>query len=73
MEAYAIRCASGGMVFVLWNPFELYESDQLYFMVTLTPAEMKETEGLVPATSWKVAAPEQVSSDASSSRQGGSQ
>jgi hypothetical protein len=55
MEAYAVRCSSGGMVFVLWSPYELYESDQVYLKEKIPPAEMSEIEKLVPPTSWQVA------------------
>ena len=57
MEAYVVRCASGGVVFVLWNPYELYESDQLYMREIVSSTEMSEIKNLLKPTSWQVAAP----------------
>jgi hypothetical protein len=53
MEVYAVRCVSGGVVFVLRNPFELYESDELYLRETISAAEIVEIEKLIPSTSWQ--------------------
>jgi len=58
MEVYAVRCASGGVVFVFENPFELYESDELYCRETVSAAEMLEIESLVSPTSWQVGGPD---------------
>jgi len=52
MEAFVVRCASGGVMFVLRNPYELYETDELYLLENISSAEMAEVERLVPSTSW---------------------
>jgi hypothetical protein len=57
MEAYVVRCSSGGVVFVLWNPFELFDSAAQTMRETITLDQMAEIEKLVRATSWHVASP----------------
>jgi len=54
MEAYVVRCSSGGVVFVLWNPYELYDSDELYMREGISPDEVLAIEAMVPSTSWRI-------------------
>lgn len=54
MEAYVVRCSSGGLVFVIWNPYELFDSDELYMRENASAEEMFEIEKLLPSTSWHI-------------------
>jgi hypothetical protein len=52
VEAFVLRCASGALLFLRWNPFEPYESDGLCGQEIIPGDEMAEIDSLVPATSW---------------------
>lgn len=54
MLAFAVRCVSGGFVFVVRSPFELWQDDELHLREAITPAEMKEIESHIPSDSWHV-------------------
>jgi hypothetical protein len=49
---FAVRCVSGGFVFVVRSPFELWQDDEVYFREAVTPAEMVEIERHIPLDSW---------------------
>jgi hypothetical protein len=55
LEAFVIRCSPGGVLMVLWSPFELCEDDQLRMQANLSAAEMREIEELVPKKFWTAA------------------
>jgi hypothetical protein len=57
MEAYVVRCSSGGVVFVVWNPYELFDSDELYMRENVSADEMLEIEKLLSSTSWHIGSP----------------
>ena len=53
--AFAVRCVSGGFVFVVQSPYELWKNEELYVSELVTAAEMSELERLIPTTSWHIA------------------
>ncbi|HWC99824.1 MAG TPA: hypothetical protein VG456_23850 [Candidatus Sulfopaludibacter sp.] len=57
MLVFAVRCVSGGFVFVVRSPFELWQDDELYLRETVTPVEMSEIESLISSDSWHVGKP----------------
>ena len=54
MLVLAVRCVSGGFVFVVRSPFELWEDDEVYLREVVTPAEMLDIERLIQSDSWHV-------------------
>jgi hypothetical protein len=54
MLVFAVRCVSGGFVFIVRSPFELWEDDEVYLREAVTPAEMAEIESWIPPDSWQV-------------------
>lgn len=57
MLVFAVRCVSGGFVFVVRSPFELWQDDELCLRETVTTDEMSAIESLIPSDSWHVGAP----------------
>ncbi len=56
MLVFAVRCVSGGFVFVVRSPFELWEDDELYLREAVTSDEMLSIESLIASDSWHVGA-----------------
>lgn len=52
MLVFAVRCVSGGFVFVVRSPFELWEDDEVYLREPVTQAEMAEIESHIQPDSW---------------------
>lgn len=52
MLVFAVRCVSGGFIFVVRSPHELHENDEVYLRETVTAVEMLEIESLAPSISW---------------------
>ena len=42
-------------MFVIWNPHELYDSDELYMRENVSVDEMRDIERLVLVTAWHIA------------------
>jgi hypothetical protein len=56
MLVFAVRCVSGGFVFVVRSAFELFDGDKIYLREAVTQAEMMEIENHVPPDSWHIGA-----------------
>ena len=54
MLVFAVRCVSGGFVFVVRRPFELWQDDEVYLREAVTSAEMMEIKSHIPPDSWHV-------------------
>ena len=57
LNAVVLRCGSGGAVLVLWDPFELWDSQQVCSVEKISPAEMSVIEDLIRSTGWSPAPP----------------
>lgn len=54
LVAYVITCRKGGgVVFVVRNPFELYDADEALLEEALTPEDLAAVSGLVPEGEWQ--------------------
>ena len=54
MLVFAVRCISGGFVFIVRSPLELWEDDEVHLCEAVTPAETMEIESYIPSDSWRV-------------------
>jgi hypothetical protein len=55
LEAYVVRCSSGGVVLIILDPFELFDCEQLYMRENVSADEMLEIQKKLRPTSWHIA------------------
>jgi len=53
LEAFVVRCSSGGSLVLARSPFELYESDEVLMIETLAGDSFAELAVLVAAKEWR--------------------
>jgi hypothetical protein len=52
LAVYAVKCSSGGLVFLARDPFHLYEPERVHAREVISATEMALIEALIPCERW---------------------